>query len=289
MVKSKGDEKTQDYELKFLAGTREVYKTKLTLYKDQPLYFIYDNWKIDKSAFLSEANKLTVPAKAKVYIDGSLLTEKKVSEKTNISKTYEIGDLYEGSHELSMTVDGFDEYRKKFDAISGKNEKELFNITLSMFSISSATKSQLKKTTKNLIESIYENALNLADFSEIEKDNPIKESSKERLETIYNTLLTNDFNPEKTHLADVRFTTMKSELSPTLADDSQYAIKVKTSTTYDTGSVVVNNPESFEEQTMTSRSNSSQTDFETIYHYVDGKWYIYSSSAFENSIYYLKY
>ena len=117
LVKSKGDEKTQDYELKFLAGTREVYKTKLTLYKDQPLYFIYDNWKIDKSAFLSEANKLTVPAKAKVYIDGSLLTEKKVSEKTNISKTYEIGDLYEGSHELSMTVDGFDEFKNSNDKI----------------------------------------------------------------------------------------------------------------------------------------------------------------------------
>ncbi|MCM1441235.1 MAG: hypothetical protein NC131_18830, partial [Roseburia sp.] len=197
--------------------------------------------------------------------------------------TYECGDLFTGTHRITVSLEGFEDYSTSTSLQNADYAgRPLYTITASMLRVTKDTQEELMKQTERMIKALYNGALQEKSFSSLHEKYPFEETVRADLEKKYDTLLHNHIQGSS-HLSDVAFTDFSSSCTMAYAEDHCYAIKVTTSTDYTTYSVVMNGDVSHE------KSTAGNSLFITTLHYLDGKWYIHDSTALESCVYYLKH
>ncbi len=283
------------YDIQYWDDNRQVpYKQSLILKKsDTKLYFFFDQWQIDNSDFLAKNCSLSIPVNASATLNGTPLDSSTFTPAEKNTAVGKIGNLFIGTHTLTVSIPDFDEYSSSFYLSAGDYDKQLaHSVTASMMTPSKQTIKKLEKDAENLIHSIYENALKEKPFSKLAKKVTFEESSLDALEQAYNTLVANNIK-SPTHLTDVDFNDCTSSSSSAYAEDGCYAINILSDIDYTSTSFVTINKmeaDALRPKTVTStKTGSSNSLFTTTFHYRDGKWAIYDTTALDACIYYTKY
>lgn len=288
------DENTKQYGIKWQTNERNSqYEQTLTLKKSgHKLYFLFDNWKIDTSDYLAKNCVLGAPANAKVTIDNTELAENKASAESANIVTYKLGDFFTGSHTIAVSMKGFRDYFTTINLKKGDYSKQnIYTITPSMLKITDDTQNTLEKETEKLIHSIYQSALGGKSFQKLAKDFTFENTSLENLEHAYNSLIANNIK-SATHLTNVDFTSCSASTATTYAEDGCYAVQVTANLDYTATSVVVKNnvaENGTSQPARQSRSGSGSSLFTTTFHYKNGTWSIFDTTALDACIYYIKY
>lgn len=273
------------YNIEYRYGAHSSpYTQTLTLKKTEPpLYLFFDNWKIDYSEYIAHGCSVQIPAGATVSIDDVALTEKQITSRDGQLATYEIGELFIGTHKITVSLEGFEDYSTSvYVSNSDYKDHPLYTITPSMLRITKDTEKELTKQTEKMIQALYTDALQEKSFARLHEQYPFEEEVRSDLEKKYDTLLHNHIQ-SSTHLSGIEFTDFSSSCTTAYAEDRCYAIKITTSTDYATTSSVMNSGSAQE------KSTTGNSLFITTMHYRDGKWFIHDSTALESCVYYLKY
>lgn len=273
------------YNIEYWYGAHSKPYTQTLILKksDQKLYLFFDNWEIDYSEFFACNCSVRVPAGATVSIDDVALTKEQIKEQSGQLTTYECGDLFIGTHKITVSLEGFQDYSASTDLKNADyTDRPLYTITPSMLKITKDTEKELAKQTEKMIQALYTGALQEDSFAKLHEKYPFEAEVRPDLEKKYDTLLHNHIQGD-THLSEIEFTDFSSSCTTAYAEDRCYAIKVTTSTDYTSSSLVINNGTSHE------RSATGNSLFITTMHYLDGKWYIHDSTALESCVYYLKH
>lgn len=257
------------------------------------LYLLFDNWEIDTSEFLAKSCLLGAPAGATVAVDDIELTENMVKASSDEVTTYQLGDMFIGTHTITVSMEGFEDFTTRVYLKSGDyKDKNIYTITASMMNITADTEKSLKKQTESLIKTLYSYALSDKSFDKLCKKITFEDSTKTSMEQAYLTLVTNNIK-SATHLTDVNFSKFTSTVSSAFAEDHCYAVQVTTDIDYTASSVVVKSDtqtESAAPQTVKQyRSTTGSSLFITTFHYWNGTWCIHDTTALDACIYYMKY
>ena len=277
----------RQYSIQYWDNSRgNPYTQTLVLKNTEPkLYYLFDNWQIDNSEFLARNCSLTVPAGAEVTVDDIALTSDMADSDNLDTITYRLGNLFAGTHAIVVHMEGFDEFNTNIPLTGGDySNQALYTVTTSMLRITSETENTLKKEVEELLPALYSHALAGDSFDELSQEFTIEESARNGLGQAYQTLITNNID-SPTHITEVEFDSFSSTLASAYAEDHCYAVKVTTETRYTAGSSVVKEGQT----TPQSRSTAGNSLFTTTFHYRDGVWSIYSSTAFDACIYYMRY
>ncbi|MCH5251534.1 MAG: hypothetical protein J1F22_01055 [Lachnospiraceae bacterium] len=274
-----------------------TFNQTLTLKKSpNKLYFLFDNWEIDTTDFVAKDCSLGVPAGATVYMDSKELTPDSArtpEEKSGNLLLYPLGDMFPGTHTIKVSMEGFNDYTTSFYLKNGNYENQnIYTVTPSLLSITEESKKERLREAEKLVKSIYETALSEKPFDKITQKYTFENSEKDRLAQAYNAIVTNHIK-SATHLTKVSFTSFDANTAVTYAEDGCYAIKVTADMDYTADSVVVKGASSTDSASGTapgqSKSTSGSSLFTTIFHYKDGVWSIFDTTALDTCIYYIKY
>ncbi len=290
-----GDPDQVEYVLQYWTDRRQnPYTQTLKLRRaEKKQYLFFDNWLIDNSEFLARGCQIKVPAQALVTVDGVELSKDQIRENEGSLCLYEIGDLYTGKHQICVTIDGFKPYSTETTLQNADySAAPLYNITMSLFSLTKDTKKQLENTAKNLLKDLYSLALDEKGFEDLAQKHTFEDSQKSALEQAYNTLVANNIN-SGSHLTDINFREFESSSTGAYAEDHCYAVNVTTNVDYTVSSSIIKNTPSSggtsPEPVTQSRTTNSSSLFTTTFHYNAGAWSVYSSTMFDTSVYYIKY
>ena len=272
----------------------DAFNQTLTLKKSsEKRYFLFDKWEIDTSELLARNCTLGAPAGATVYMDGKEVTGNSPHVPDGKNENlflYSLGDMFTGTHTIRVSMKDFQDYSTSFYLKSGDySSQNIYTITPSLLSITEATEKNLLKKTEKLIRSIYKNALGEKPFKKIAGEYAFETSEQERLSQAYNTLVTNHIK-SATHLTRVSFSDFQAKASVTYAEDGCYAVKVTSDMDYTADSVVVRETLPGNETAAgQSKSTSGSSPFTTTFHYKNGVWSVFGTTALDTCIYYIKY
>lgn len=286
-----GDENTKQYGITWQTNERNRQYTQTLTLKKSPhkLYFLFDNWKIDTSEYQAKNCSIGVPANAIVSIDGIEVPTDKASSGTANLSVCKLGSLFPGSHTISVRMAGFTDYFSATNLKSGDySSQNIYTVTPSMLKITAETEKTLKEDAEKLIHSIYECALAGKSFEKLENACTFEDTSKEHLKQAYNTLVTNHIK-SATHLTDVNFTSYSSSTATTYAEDGCYAVKVSANIDYTANSVVVKGDTTEGDSSRQNKSGPGSSFFTITFHYKEGTWSIFDTTALDACIYYIKY
>ncbi len=273
------------YNIEYRYGAHSSpYTQTLTLKNTEPpLYLFFDNWKIDYSEYIARNCSVQIPAGSTVLIDDVALTEKQITSQTGQLATYECGDLFIGTHKITVSLEGFEDYSTSvYVGNSDYKDRPLYTITPSMLRITKDTENKLIKQTEKMIQALYTGALQEDPFSRLHEKYPFEENMRPDLEKKYDTLIHNHIQ-SSTHLSGVEFTDFSSSCTTAYAEDRCYAMKITTSADYTSTGSVMNGGVSHE------KSTTGNSLFITTVHYQGGEWFFHDSTALESCVYYLKY
>ena len=253
------------------------------------LYFLFDQWEIDTTEFLAKNCSLAVPTGATVTVDGIDLSEHLSAVPDKDLDVYELGSLFMGTHDITVSIKGFEDYTTTTSLPAGDySGKKIYTITTSMLKVTADTEKNLKQLAESFITSIYEGALTEQDFDSISKDFTIEKDSIDSMELAYNTLVSNNITTAS-HLSKVDFTNFDSSTAATYAEDGCYAIQVTSDVNYTAESIVSSGSGDETASQQTRKTTSGNSLFTTIFHYKDGVWSINTTTALDACVYYIKY
>lgn len=246
------------------------------------LYGFFDDWQIDTTEFLATNCRINAPSGTTVAVDGITLTPGPTAAQTDQLVSCELGSLFAGTHEITISAQGFEDFKTSvFLDNKDYSSEPFYTITPSMLKITQDTEKQLEKTAEKMIKALYGMALNTKSFDALHEKYPFEESVREDLRKKYNTLINNNIH-SSTHLTGVAFDSFSSSFSTAYAEDECYAVKITTAADYTSDSLV---------RTETSSEKKSTTGnslFITTFHYRDGSWFIHDTTALTTCVYYIK-
>ncbi len=252
-------------------------------------YLLFDNWVADTTEYLARNCSLSIPAEASASIDGVALTEDMKAESTETAAIYQVGDLFIGTHNILVSLNGFEDFTAKvYLGSEDYADKTIYTITTSMMKLTKDTEKYLKQQTKSLIRSLYDTALAQKDFSALAAGFAFEEAARPAMEQAYDLLVANNIS-SAAHLTGVDFASFSSTTSPAYAEDHCYAVNVTSEIEYTAQSAVPQSSENGAEPGTTPRSTSGRSLFTTTFHFKDGIWSIYSTTALDTCIYYTRY
>ena len=287
---SQGDNQMQ-YNLSFWDDNHNnpYNQTLLLNLSSSRLYFLFDQWEIDTTEFLAKNCSLAVPTGATVTVDGIDLSEHFSAVPDEDLDVYELGSLFIGTHDITVSIKGFEDYTTTTSLPAGDySGKKIYTITTSMLKVTAATEKNLKQLAESFITSIYEGALTEQGFDSISKDFTVEEDSKDSLKLAYDTLVSNNITTAS-HLSKVDFTNFDSSTAATYAEDGCYAIQVTSDVNYTAESIVSSGSGDETASQQTRKTTSGNSLFTTIFHYKDGVWSINTTTALDACVYYIKY
>ncbi|MBO5486665.1 MAG: hypothetical protein J5988_07030 [Eubacterium sp.] len=287
---SQGDNQMQ-YNLSFWDDNHNnpYNQTLLLNLSSSRLYFLFDQWEIDTTEFLAKNCSLAVPTGATVTVDGIDLSEHFSAVPDEDLDVYELGSLFMGTHDITVSIKGFEDYTTTTSLPAGDySGKKIYTITTSMLKVTADTEKNLKQLAESFITSIYEGALTEQDFDSISKDFTVEEDSKDSLKLAYDTLVSNNITTAS-HLSKVDFTNFDSSTAATYAEDGCYAIQVTSDVNYTAESIVSSGSGDETASQQTRKTTSGNSLFTTIFHYKDGVWSINTTTALDACVYYIKY
>lgn len=252
------------------------------------LYYLFDQWEIDKTEFLAKNCSLNVPAGATVSVDDINLSGKISPVSNGHLDTYPLGNLFIGTHTITVSMKGFEDFTATTSLPAGDySKKNIYTITGSMMKVTADTEKTLTQLAESFIMAIYEGGLANQDFESATSDFFIEESSKPALEQAYNTLISNNMKPDS-HLTQVDFTNFDSSTSSSYGEDGCYVIQVTSNVDYTAGSIVVSAANGSSSSRQNKRTSGTSL-FTTTLHYKDGVWFIHAATALDACVYYIKY
>lgn len=282
-----GRENQKQYGLKYWDNNHNnpYSQTLLLNLSSTRLYFLFEQWEIDKTEYLAKNCTLDVPSGADVMVDDIGLSGKITPVANGNLDTYSLGNLFIGTHTITVSMEGFEDYTVTTSLPAGDySDRKIYTITNSLMKITAATEKTIIKRAESFIKSIYQNALSGQDFEAATDGFSIEESQKTALAQAYDTLISNHINPD-THLTQVDFTNFESSASSSYAEDGCYVIQVTSDSDYTSDSVTAAAANGASAQ---NRRTSGNSLFTTTFHYKDGVWSIYASTALETCVYYLR-
>lgn len=259
------------------------YNQTLTLRKTgAKLYGFFDHWQIDQSEFFARNCTLRIPAGTTVRVDDIALAQDQIRETTEQLTTYDLGNLFTGTHTITVSAEGFQDYTTNV-YLQNKDYggQPLYTITASMLDVTKDTEKKLAAQAEKMVKDLYAGALEDKSFGDLHKKYPFEESMRTKLEQNYGTLINNHIHSAN-RLTKVQFTGFSSSYSSAYAEDHCYAVRITTNADYHTTSLVTSGNSSREK---TTEGNSL---FITIFHYRDGVWYIHDTTALTTCVYYAK-
>lgn len=283
-----GRENQMQYNLKFWDNNHNnpYSQTLLLNLSSSRLYFLFEQWEIDTTEYLAKNCTLDVPAGASVTVDGIELPDKINPVSNGELDTYSLGNLFIGTHTITVSMDGFEDYTATASLPAGDySGKKIYTITNSLMKITADTEKTLAQLAKDFIKAMYKSALAGQDFESAANSFSIEESQKAALAQSYDTLISNHIRPA-THLTQVDFINFESTASSSYAEDGCYAIQITSDTDYTADSVIVSS--SANHSATQNRRTSGSSLFTTTLHYKGGVWSIYDSTALETCVYYLR-
>ena len=271
------------YRISFQYGPHSKPYTQTLLLKksEANLSFFFDIWEIDCSEFFAKNIAIQIPTGASASIDGIALTQEQKKEEAGQLATYETDGLFIGTHAITVSMEGFQDYSANFSLQNTDYKNQpVYTITDSMLSITKETEKELISQAEKMIQALYKSALQNDPFEKLHGKYPFEDNVRSSQEQKYNTLVNNHILPS-THLSDVDFNEFSSSCAVTYAEDHCYAVKITTSMDYTASSVVSGG--SYE------KSTPGSSVIITAMHYQDGKWVIHDTTALDHCVYYLRY
>ena len=266
------------------------YSQTLVLNRSQDrLYLLFDNWTVDATEYLAKNCSLAIPAGASATLDGVALTDDMQAETTDTSAVYTAGDLFIGNHTIQVSMEGFEDFSAQVYLGSGDYaDKDIYTITTSMMTITDETEKYLKQQAKSFIRALYDTALSEKSFSDLADAFVFEDTTRSSMEQAYDTLVANNIS-SAAHLTGVDFADFSSTTSSAYAEDHCYAVTVTSEIEYTAQSEVPQSSADGAEPGSSPRSTSGRSLFTTTFHFKNGTWSIYSSTAFDTCIYYTRY
>lgn len=280
------EEETADkrcYRITYLRGReKSPFEQKITLKRsDRKAFFLFEKWEISQSGLTAEDALLTVPCDTAPVLDGIAVTEQERVSRTDTTVDYLIGQLFIGTHTLQLTQEGFEDYEDTFDLSAGDyGRKTVCSVASGVLQANEATRSQISKMAERMIPHVYKNLVQDESFDSLRTQIEFENTQENELESKYESLREKHISPP-THLLFVDFDLFSSRAKSVPAQDGCLAIRVTTRATYASGSTVMVG------EVPKLETMRSTTVFDSVYHYSNGKWKLYSSEVFDKPVDYV--
>lgn len=238
----------------------------LTKQKDNK-YLIFANWKIsDLSAdnILVEDFTLKVPKGAKVSFAGINVTEKYLNKDETTSKldVYKLPKVFAAETTIKVTLANGMEFEKK---VTPSSYRDSYTLTFDEDNLSDASKEKLINRSKEVLTTVYTNAIAGKNFDEFKSNFEHKGVDLTKLGASYKEFL-EDLQGSSRTLTSIEFTDM-SIYDLSLNEDGNIEVEVRASFDYSIK--------------YTSYSGEEKTDEDDDYKYITLTY------AYDNNEYYL--
>jgi hypothetical protein len=193
--------------------------------------------------------------------------------------------MFGGKHTLKITSENFQDYEKSFtlDAANYKSS-QVVSVASSDLQLSPDVEAKLGETSKTLFTNLYAAIVAKKPFSEAVTGVDVLSSSSADLENGYNSIISDYMNGDSP-LKAVTVNTANASAQMAYSDDNSLAVRITLNVGYKADSTV----KDIFSKKKEKKSYDGNDDYSFVYHYVDGKWQLYDSSAFKYCITYQRY
>lgn len=167
-----------------LKGNAKSESANINLIKDKNnKYLIFDNWQISDKYIETVKNfELTAPKNSKVTVEGILL-DKKYKQDSKTDDVYKLPELFKGNYKVNVTLKNGLNLEDDISVTSAKNAD------LNNLNISTKDEKKLQKNLPDIIEKLYEYAIEEKPFEEIKKEYDYDGADLKDLESSYNSFM----------------------------------------------------------------------------------------------------
>lgn len=142
---------------------------------------IFDNWKISENSSLYVKDYTINTYKGStIKLEGVTVPSKYKTKTSGNYDTYEIPSIFKGTYDATITLKNGLEMETELKVGS-------YSSTLNNFELSKSNQSDLEKTIKENVETLYKNAIDSKEFSDFKKDFEYSGSDLDKLESAYST------------------------------------------------------------------------------------------------------
>ena len=144
-------------------------------------FLIFENWKIS-DRFMETVNdfEITVPKDSTVTIEGVKLNKKYKTDGTKGTDLYKIPEMFKGKYDVIVTLKNGLTLEDDVN-VTGYGSASLNNLKLS-----SGDEKKLEKKLPDVIEKLYQDAIDKKSFEDVKKDYEYDGSDLSKLENSYN-------------------------------------------------------------------------------------------------------
>ena len=191
-----------------LKGKSSSDSANINLVRDKKNKFlIFENWKISDK-FMETVNdfELTVPKDSSVVIEDVKLDKKYKTDGSKDADVYKIPEMFKGKYDVKVTLK------------NGLTLEDDVNITgyksasINNLKVSSSDQKKLEKKLPEIIEKLYQDAIEKKNFEDVKKDYEYDGSDLSKLESSYNSFMKiissgglKKFNVKKVKINSTRF------------------------------------------------------------------------------------
>ena len=265
------------YEIHYLMGRLESpFSQVITLKRsDDRFLYLFERWQIDNSGLTCSRITIRVPLGAELTVDGQKLPETGLRKKSGIDQDYELGSMFIGEHEFSVSLDGFLEYSGSF-TVEAKDymDEPIVTVRTGQMSPDAGNQDVAKQLVARIVPLLYESVLARRTYDYFLQQVVVESTTQAGLRPKYDALVEANSDPES-HLTFVDFTDFQSKVSSVLSTDDCYAVRVNTTVKYLANYTVVEN------DVPDLVTVEKQKKIRTILHYSDGQWKLYDSTIFD--------
>lgn len=216
-------------------------KTKtINLAKDKSnKMLIFDNWKIsENSSLYIKDYTISVHKGSKVKLEGVTVPSKYKTKTTDNYDTYKIPAIFKGTYDVTITL------KNGLDLTSELNVNS-YSTTLSNIELAKDKQSDLEKTIKENIETLYKNAIEGKEFSDFKKDFEYTNSDLDKLESAYSSFASSIKSSSLTEFTvkkvEVKNLSINSDNNLYVKANIEYSYKAKKSSSEETVSKTSDN------------------------------------------------
>ena len=251
-------------------GSSNSQKKILTLVKeDDKFLFFFDKWKVESKDQIQQNYSVYVPNGTKAYLDGVEITDKYLdnsgSSNNKSYTTYKINEVFNGTHNIKVTSDIYNDYETDL------KDKLSANIKLKDLELKDECKEEVEKISKEFVDKYYNTAISGKDFSEIKDYFSQETDIQDDMKNKYENFQEDAINKEKN--IGVNKLTFSNVTAKSAASNS-YLGKVKVSLKFNL-EYSGKRQKFFSDEIEDFTSNGTKSYSPDMYFdYVDGKWVI---------------
>ncbi|MBR3229584.1 MAG: zinc-ribbon domain-containing protein [Bacilli bacterium] len=191
-----------------LKGKSSSDSANINLVRDKKNKFlIFENWKISDK-FMETVNdfELTVPKDSTVVIEDVKLDKKYKTDGSKDADVYKIPEMFKGKYDVKVTL------KNGLTLEDDVNVTGYKSASINNLKVSSSDQKKLEKKLPEIIEKLYQDAIQEKSFEDVKKDYEYDGSDLSKLESSYNSFMKiisagglKKFNVKKVKINSIRF------------------------------------------------------------------------------------